>query len=70
MKKKQVAELREKNVEALEQDLKKLQREVFDLRQQSATQKIENTAKSRLARRDIARIQTILKQKQTATAQA
>ena len=70
MKKKEVNGLREKNVEALEQDLKKLRRELFDLRQQGVTQKIENTSKSRNTRRDIARIETILKQKQSATATA
>jgi large subunit ribosomal protein L29 len=64
-KEKYVYTLRQKDPEALQQELSTLQRELFDLRQQSATQKIEDTSKSRRTRRNIARVKTILKQKAT-----
>lgn len=64
-KEKYVYTLRQKDPEALQQELAGLQRELFDLRQQSATQKIEDTSKSRRTRRNIARVKTILKQKAT-----
>jgi large subunit ribosomal protein L29 len=57
--------LRQKDPEALQQELATLQRELFDLRQQSATQKIEDTSKARRTRRNIARVKTIMKQKAT-----
>ncbi len=64
-KEKYVYTLRQKDPEALQQELSTLQRELFDLRQQSVTQKIEDTSKSRRTRRNIARVKTIMKQKAT-----
>jgi len=54
----------------LKEELEKLKKEQFNLRFQGATGQIENTALVRRIRRDIARIQTIAAEKQTAEAKA
>ena len=62
-------ELREKSVDELQQELLGLLKEQFNLRFQKATGQLENTARVRQIRRDIARIQTIMREKRvTATA--
>ncbi|MDZ7890384.1 MAG: 50S ribosomal protein L29 [Rhodoferax sp.] len=61
-----VAELRQKDVAGLKDEVKALQKAHFGLRMQKATQQINNTASLRSARRDIARAKTILVQKQSA----
>ena len=58
------AELRQKDVPALQEEIKALQRAHFGLRMQKATQQITNTTSLRLARRAVARAKTILVQKQ------
>jgi large subunit ribosomal protein L29 len=57
-------ELREKNVEALTQEVSKLQKDLYDLRVQSVSQKSENPMLKRTTKRDIARLKTILREKQ------
>ena len=52
----------------LADELLKLKKEQFNLRFQTATGQQENTARSRLVRRNIARVKTILREKQTAEA--
>ena len=47
----------------LSDDLTKLKKEQFNLRFQRATGQLENTARIRVVRRDIARILTVLQQK-------
>ncbi|MCC0021494.1 MAG: 50S ribosomal protein L29 [Nitratireductor sp.] len=54
----------------LKDELAKLKKEQFNLRFQQATGQIENTARMRQVRRDIARIQTIARQKQASEAKA
>lgn len=66
MKKSAIKELREKSVEALKQELSDKQRQVFALRTQAVTQKIENPHQSMSVRHDIARIKGILREKQLA----
>ena len=44
--------------------LEELQKSLFELRSQSVTEKLENSHAVTNARRDIARIKTILKEKQ------
>ena len=44
----------------LEEELAKLKKEQFNLRFQKATGQLENTARVRQVRRDIARIQTVI----------
>ncbi len=58
------AELRNKDVAALQNEVKELQKAHFGLRMQKATQQLNNTATLRVTRRDIARAKTILAQKQ------
>jgi large subunit ribosomal protein L29 len=60
------AELRQKDVAGLQNEVKELQKAHFGLRMQKATQQINNTASLRIARRDIARAKTILAEKQSA----
>ena len=56
-------ELREMSVQDLESRLEELTEERFRLRFRSATESVENPMRFRAIRRDIARIQTILKEK-------
>jgi large subunit ribosomal protein L29 len=58
------AELRQKDVAALQTEVKELQKAHFGLRMQKATQQLNNTGTLRVTRRDIARAKTILAQKQ------
>ena len=60
------AELREKDVAGLKDEIKALQKAHFGLRMQKATQQLGNTATLKATRRDIARAKTILAQKQAA----
>ena len=53
-------ESRELGADELEQKLRDLRREHFELRKVKVTGKLENPLKLRLVRRDIARIQTVL----------
>ena len=57
------SELRELSAEQLEARLGELQEERFRLRFRSATESIENPIRFRTIRRDIARIQTILRER-------
>lgn len=56
-------ELREMSLENLENRLAELTEEQFRLRFRSATESIENPMRFRAIRREIARIQTILREK-------
>lgn len=58
--------LREKTPAALREELTALQREYFNLRMQKAAQQTGNTAELRRVRRDIARTQTIMAEKERA----
>ena len=61
-------DLRGKTVDELTDNLNNLAKEAFNLRFQQATGQLENTARVRVVRRDIARIKTILNQKASETA--
>ncbi|ODN68909.1 50S ribosomal protein L29 [Methylobrevis pamukkalensis] len=50
----------------LEDQLLKLKKEQFNLRFQKATGQLENTSRVRTVRRDIARIQTVMREKRVA----
>ena len=56
-------DLRPMTIDQLEDDALKLAKERFNLRFQRATGQLENTARVRQVRRDIARIKTIVAQK-------
>ena len=55
-----VDDYRGQTVDQLSENLVKLKKEQFNLRFQRATGQLENTARSRVVRRDIARILTVL----------
>ena len=63
-----VEELRMKTEDQLKGDLANLKKEAFNLRFQQANGQLENTARVRSVRRDIARIMTFLGQKAAVTA--
>ena len=56
-------DLRQKDLAAVEAEVKSLQKAHFGLRMQKATQQLTNTSTLRSTRRDIARAKTILAQK-------
>ena len=58
-----VAEFRDRTVDQLGDELVKLKKEQFNLRFQRASGQLENTARFRVVRRDIARIMTVLEQR-------
>ena len=57
-------ELRGKDQEALNKELNDLLKAQFGLRMQLATQQLTNTAQLKKVRRDIARVKTVINQKQ------
>ena len=61
-------DVRAKTESELKDQLVALKKEQFNLRFQQATGQLENTARVRQVRRDIARIQTILRQKSQTSA--
>jgi len=61
------AELRDLTDEELRGKLRELQEELFNLRFQLATGQIENVGRIRTVRRDIARMHTVLRQRQLAS---
>ncbi len=56
-------ELKGKSQEALAQDLVAAKKELFNLRFQNATNQLDNTARIKEVRKNIARIQTVITQK-------
>jgi len=62
------ADLRAMTVDQLDDEALKLKKEQFNLRFQRATNQLENTARVRAVRRDIARVKTIAAQKRGGTA--
>ena len=58
-----VEELKGKSVEELNQDLVSAKKELFNLRFQNATNQLDNTARIKEVRKNIARIQTVISQK-------
>jgi large subunit ribosomal protein L29 len=61
------ADARAMTVDQLDDELLKLKKEQFNLRFQRATGQLENTARVRVIRRDIARIKTVALQKRAGT---
>ncbi len=56
--------LREMTIEELRKKDQDLRKELFNLRFQHATHQLENTARLRTVRREIARVNTIIREKQ------
>lgn len=57
------AELRDKTPDQLREQLVTLKKEQFNLRFQAATGQLENPARMKLVRRDVARVLTVLNEK-------
>jgi large subunit ribosomal protein L29 len=64
-----VAEVRELGVDELERRVAETRRELFNLRFQHATGQLENTGQLQEVRRNIARLLTVLNQKQRENSQ-
>jgi large subunit ribosomal protein L29 len=58
-----ITEIRELTTEELTSRLRDLKQESLNLRLQQATGQLENTARRKLVRREIARVQTILSER-------
>ena len=56
-------ELKAKSLEELQSDLVAAKKELFNLRFQNATNQLDNTARIKDVRKNIARIQTMIAQK-------
>jgi large subunit ribosomal protein L29 len=61
-----IDEIRQLNDEELQLELDRLHRHVFDLRSQSVTEKLEDTSQVTKARRDIARVKTVVRERELA----
>ena len=59
---KYVEELKAKSAEELSQELVSAKKELFNLKFQNATNQLDNTARIKEVRRNIARIQTVITQ--------
>ena len=68
MKGKKAADLRARTADELNEEVETLGREIFNLRFQRASGQLENTARVRQVRREIARIKTILGERRRAAA--
>ena len=63
-----IADIRSKTVDQLSDELATLRKEQFNLRFQRASGQLENVARSRIVRRDIAKIMTVLAERQRKSA--
>jgi len=57
-------EIREKQTEALKHELADCQKRLFELRSQAVTEKLADPSQLRKTRREIARIKTILRERE------
>ncbi len=62
-------ELRDKTPDQLREELANLKKEQFNLRFQAATGALENPARIKTVRRDVARVKTVLTEKAAAAAE-
>ena len=61
-----VSEVRGLNHSQLEEKLGELKKDLFTLRMQHATNQLDNPIRIRAVKRDIARVQTVLRERQNA----
>ena len=61
------SELRKKDAKELQDELIELNRELFNLRMQSATGQLGNPARFKEVRKDIARVKTVLSEQRGST---
>ena len=65
MKAKEIKEVRALSVEKLEEKLQELKKDLFMLRMQHATNQLDNPMQIANVKKDIARIKTIIREKET-----
>ena len=65
MKAKEIKEVRGLSVEKLQEKLQELKKDLFMLRMQHATNQLENPMQIAAVKKDIARIKTIIRDKET-----
>ena len=70
MSQSKITEIRELSTEELTSRLRDLKQEALNLRLQQATGQLENPARLRTVKRDVARVHTVLNQKAAAAASA
>ena len=59
-----ISEVQQMNDEECRAELERLRRHLFDLRAQSVTEKLEDTTMIAKAKRDIARLMTVIRQRE------
>ena len=62
-----VTEFRSKSDDELQDQIRDLKKEAFNLRFQKASGQLENTARQRQVRRDLARVKTVLGERRSAS---
>ena len=65
MKAKEIKEVRSLSVEKLTEKLQELKKDLFMLRMQHATNQLDNPMQIATVKKDIARIKTIIREKET-----
>ena len=65
MKTKELKEIRSLSVEKLEEKLQELKKDLFMLRMQHATNQLDNPMQLAAVKKDIARVKTIIREKET-----
>ena len=65
MKAKEIKQVRELSVEKLQEKLQELKKDLFMLRMQHATNQLDNPLQIANIKKDIARIKTIIREKET-----
>ena len=65
MKAKEIKEVRGLSVEKLQEKLQELKKDLFMLRMQHATNQLDNPLQIATVKKDIARIKTIIREKET-----
>ena len=65
MKAKEIKEVRGMSIEKLQEKLQELKKDLFMLRMQHATNQLDNPMQIAAVKKDIARIKTIIREKET-----
>lgn len=63
-----VNDYREKSTDELVKEISELKEQLFKLRFQHATKQLENTSQLSQAKRDLARVQTVIREREIASA--
>ena len=65
MKAKEIKEVRGMSIEKLQEKLQELKKDLFMLRMQHATNQLDNPMQIAAVKKDIARVKTIIREKET-----